>query len=97
MQIAAKAAPDGHTMLFASSSTFATAPALTPNLPYDPVKDFVPIALVVLGPNVLTAHPSLPVQSLKDLIQLAKAKPGQILSLNPPTGFGDSRQVRKIR
>ena len=83
VQIAAAAAPDGYTILFASSSTFATAPALTPNLPYDPVKDFVPIALVVLGPNVLTAHPSLPVQSLNDLIQLAKAKPGQITYASP--------------
>ena len=83
VQIAAAAAPDGYTILFASSSTFATAPALTPNLPYDPVKDFVPIALVVLGPNVLTAHPSLPVQSLNELIQLAKAKPGQITYASP--------------
>jgi tripartite-type tricarboxylate transporter receptor subunit TctC len=83
MQIAAKAAPDGYTMLFASSSTFATAPAISANLPYDPVKDYTPISLVVLGPNVLTAHPSLPVQSLKDLIQLAKAKPGQISYASP--------------
>ena len=83
VQIAANAAPDGYTLLFASSSTLATAPALTPNLPYDPVKDFAPITLVVLSPNVLTAHPSLPVQSLKDLIQLAKAKPGQITYASP--------------
>jgi tripartite-type tricarboxylate transporter receptor subunit TctC len=83
MQLGAKAAPDGYTLLFASSSTFATAPSLTPNLPYDPVKDFAPIALVVHGPNVLTAHPSLPVQSLMDLIQLAKAKPGQIAYASP--------------
>ena len=48
-----------------------------------PVKDFAPIALVVLSPNVLTAHPSLPVQSLKDLIQLAKAKPGQLTYASP--------------
>ena len=83
VQIAANAAPDGYTLLFASSSTLATAPALSPNLPYDPVKDFTPITLVVLSPNVLTAHPSLPVQSLKDLIQLAKAKPGQITYASP--------------
>ncbi|HTD89780.1 MAG TPA: tripartite tricarboxylate transporter substrate binding protein [Burkholderiales bacterium] len=83
VQIAAAAAPDGYTILFASSSTFATAPALNPNLPYDPVKDFVPIALVVLGPNVLTAHPLVPVQSLNDLIRLAKARPGQITYASP--------------
>ena len=83
VQLAAKSAADGYTILFASSSTFATAPALTPNLPYDPVKDFAPVSLVVLSPNVLTAHPSVPVQSLKDLIQLAKAKPGQITYASP--------------
>lgn len=83
VQLAAKAAPDGYTILFASSSTFATAPALNPNLPYNPVKDFAPISLVILGPNILTAHPSLPVQSVKDLIQLAKAKPGQITYASP--------------
>ncbi len=83
VQLAAKSAPDGYTILFASSSTFATAPALNPNLPYDPVKDFAPISLVVLGPNILTAHPSLPVQSVKDLIQLAKSKPGQITYASP--------------
>ena len=60
MQIVAKAAPDGYTLLFSSSSTFATAPALTPNMGYDPVRDFAPITLLLVGPNVLTAHPSLP-------------------------------------
>lgn len=83
MQIAAKSAPDGYTLLFASSSTFATGPSLTPNLPYDPVRDFAPITLLVVGPNILTAHPSLPAQSLGELIQLAKAKPGQITFASP--------------
>jgi tripartite-type tricarboxylate transporter receptor subunit TctC len=83
VQLAAKSAPDGYTILFASSSTFATAPALTPNLPYDPVKDFAPISLAVLSPNVMTVHPSLPAQSLKDLVQLARAKPGQITYASP--------------
>ena len=83
VQMAAKSAADGYTILFASSSTFATGPALNPKLPYDPVKEFAPISLVVLGPNVLTAHPSLPAQSIKELIQLAKAKPGQITYASP--------------
>ncbi|HZM43630.1 MAG TPA: tripartite tricarboxylate transporter substrate binding protein [Burkholderiales bacterium] len=83
VQLAAKSAPDGYTVLFASSSTFATAPALTPNLPYDPIKDFAPVLLLVLSPNVLTVHPSLPAQSLKELIQLARAKPGQITYASP--------------
>ena len=83
VQIAANAAPDGYTVLFASSSTFASAPNLTPNLPYHPIKDFAPVSLVLLGPNLLTAHPSLPVQSLKELIQLAKANPGKISFASP--------------
>ena len=83
VQLAAGSRPDGYTILFASSSTFATGPALDPKLPYNPVKDFAPLSLVVLGPNVLTAHPSLPAQSVKELIQLAKAKPGQITYASP--------------
>jgi tripartite-type tricarboxylate transporter receptor subunit TctC len=78
VQLAASAAPDGYTLLFASSSTFASAPNLTPNLPYHPLRDFAPVTLAILGPNILTAHPSLPVQSLKQLIALAKANPGKI-------------------
>jgi tripartite-type tricarboxylate transporter receptor subunit TctC len=83
VQLAAISAPDGYTLLFASSSTFATGPALNPKLPYNPVKDFVPISLVVLGPNVLTAHPSVPAQSVKELIALAKAKPGAVSYASP--------------
>ena len=83
VQVAARAAPDGYTALIASSSTFATAPALTPALPYDPVKDFVPVSLVVLSPNVMTVHPSVPAQSLKELVLLARARPGQITYASP--------------
>ena len=83
VQMAASAAPDGYTVLFASSSTFASAPNLTPNLPYHPVKDFAPVTLALLGPNLLTAHPSLPAKSLKELIQLAKANPGKISFASP--------------
>ena len=78
VQVAAKAAPDGYTVLFAAASTFATAPSLSPRLPYDPVRDFSPVTLVEISPNMLTANPSVPAQSLGDLIKLAKAKPGQI-------------------
>ena len=83
VQLAANAAPDGYTVLFASSSTFASAPNLTPNLPYHPVRDFAPVTLAVLGPNILTAHPSLPARSLRELIQLARTNPGQITFASP--------------
>jgi tripartite-type tricarboxylate transporter receptor subunit TctC len=76
VELAARAVPDGHTILLASSSNFAFAPSLEANLPYDPLRDFAPIALAVLVPNILVAHPSVPVQSVKDLIALAKASPG---------------------
>jgi tripartite-type tricarboxylate transporter receptor subunit TctC len=81
-----EAAPDGYTVLFAAASTFATAPSLNPRLPYDPVKDFSPVTLVVVSPNMLTAHPSVPAQTLGELIQLAKAKPGQISFASPGVG-----------
>ena len=86
VQLAVKAAPDGCTVLVAAASTFATAPSLTPNLGYDPVKDFSPVTLVAVSPNMLTAHPSVPAQSLPELIQLAKAKPGQITFASPGVG-----------
>src|SRR5262249_3398291 len=70
----AKAQPDGYTLLVASSS-FVTGPLLQ-NLSYDPVRDFAPITKVGSAPNILVVHPSLPVKSVKELIALAKSKPG---------------------
>jgi tripartite-type tricarboxylate transporter receptor subunit TctC len=74
----AKAAPDGH-MLLLTASTLTINPSLYAHLAYDPIRDFAPIALVALTPLVLVAHPSLPVKSVKELIALAKSKPGQLL------------------
>src|SRR5262249_40218335 len=74
----ARAAPDGYTILMAPSPVMAINVALHKKLPYDPAVDFVPIALVVATPYVLVVAPSLPVQSVADLIELAKAKPGQL-------------------
>ncbi len=68
-QAVARAAPDGHTLLFAPSGTLTTNVALYKSLPYDPVKDFVPVALYNKIPFVLVVHPSLPVQSVADLDQ----------------------------
>lgn len=73
----ATAPPDGHTMLLISS-TYANLIAMGKKLPYDPYQDLVAVALLTSVPNVLTVHPSLPVKSVKDLISLAKSKPGQI-------------------
>ena len=73
----AKAQPDGHTLLFFSSSIWI-APFLQDNLPYDPIKDFSPITLAMGSPNVLVVHPAVAANSAKELIALAKAKPGQL-------------------
>ena len=77
-ELAARAAPDGHTLLMGTNSTHGSNPALYAKLPYDPVKDFAPIALTVGTPYILAVHPSLPVTTLKQLIVFAKAKPGQL-------------------
>jgi len=77
-EVAARAAPDGYTLLFGTNSTHGSNPALYAKLPYDAVRDFAPIALTVGMPYVLSVHPSLPVASLKQLIALAKSKPGQL-------------------
>ena len=73
----AKAAPDGYTLLYYASS-FWLAPYMLDNASYDPVKDFSPITLTVIAPALLAVHPSLPVKSVKELIALAKAKPGAL-------------------
>ena len=77
-EVAARAAPDGYTLLMGTNSTHGANPALYAKLPYDPVRDFAPIALTVGMPYVLSVHPSLPVTSLKQLIAFAKSKPGQL-------------------
>jgi len=73
-EIVAKAPPDGYTLLFANSS-LAITPAMFQKLPFDPVRDFIPISMVSSYPFVLVAHPSLPVRSVRELVALAKAKP----------------------
>ncbi len=77
-EIAARAVPDGYTLFMTNSSSHGSNPALYARLSYDAVKDFVPIIFVAASPYVLNVHPSLPVKSVKELIALAKARPGQI-------------------
>ncbi|MBC7779963.1 MAG: tripartite tricarboxylate transporter substrate binding protein [Proteobacteria bacterium] len=86
VELAAKAPADGYTVLLASSSNFAFGPSLEATLPYNPQRDFAPVALAVMVPNILVAHPSVPVQTVKDLIQLAKGAPGTITFASPGTG-----------
>ena len=74
----AKAAPDGYTIGIATASTQAVAVSLGTNLPYDPIKDFAPVAMIGSQPYVLVLYPGLPAQDLAQLIALAKAKPGTL-------------------
>jgi tripartite-type tricarboxylate transporter receptor subunit TctC len=74
----AKAAPDGYTILMGALSTHAVNQSLYGKLPFDPIKDFAPITLVAVTPNVLVVNPSLPVQNVKELIAYAKANPGKL-------------------
>ena len=77
-QLVAQAAPDGYTLLMGAISTHAINRGLYRNLPYDPVKDFVPITMIASAPLLVVVHPSLPVKSVQELIALARAKPGQL-------------------
>lgn len=76
--LAAKAPPDGHTLVTGHVGTHAINATLYPKLPYDPVQDFTPVSLIAYLPFVVLVHPSVPVKNIKDLIALAKARPGQI-------------------
>jgi tripartite-type tricarboxylate transporter receptor subunit TctC len=77
MQAVAKAPPDGYTLIFTSVSSFINVSAYK-NLPYDPVRDFAPIALCFTTPLYLVVHPSLPANSVAELIALAKSRPGKL-------------------
>lgn len=72
-----RSAPDGHTLLMGVSS-LAINPHLLKNVPYDALKDIAPISQAVVSPNILVAHPSLPVRTVKELIAFARARPGQL-------------------
>lgn len=84
--LVAKSAADGYTLLLATISTHAINAAMYPSMPFDPVKDFAPIALMAANPNVLVIPPSTPANSVKDLIELAARKPGEISYASGGTG-----------
>ena len=75
--IAMRSAPDGHTLLL-HTVAFVTSPILYPDAGYDPVKDFAPVSLISTVPMALSVHPSVPVRSVKDLVELAKSRPGAL-------------------
>jgi tripartite-type tricarboxylate transporter receptor subunit TctC len=74
----ARAQPDGYTLLLANPGPNAINPLLQPKTPYDPIRDFSPVTLMAISPEVLVAHPSLPVRTAADLVALARARPGVV-------------------
>lgn len=89
--LAAKSAPDGYTLLLGTATTHAINVSLVKKLPYDPVKDFAPISLVAVLPQIIVAHPSLPANNLPELIALAKKRPREILFAS--TGNGSANHL----
>ena len=77
-ELAAKAAPDGYTLLLGNVAVLAIIPNVQKKTPYDPLRDFAPISLIASAPLLVVVHPSLPVSSIKQLVALARAKPGQL-------------------
>ncbi len=89
--LAAKSAPDGYTLLLGTATTHAINSSLMKKLPYDPVRDFAPISLVAVLPQIIVAHPSLPANTLPELIALAKNRPGEIFFAS--TGNGSANHL----
>ncbi len=78
VELGARAVPDGYTLSLGTTSTHAVGPATNPRLAYDPVKDFAPVSLLGSSPYVLAVHPTVNANNVRDLIALAKAKPGEL-------------------
>lgn len=87
----AKSAPDGYTVYLGFQGTQSVLPHLEPKLPYDPARDFAPVVLLAAGPAVLVVHPSVPARSVKELVDLAKAKPGAYSYAS--AGFGTTHHL----
>ena len=98
-EFVAKAAPDGYTLLVGSLSTHAVAPSLYGRLPYDPIKDFAHLTELVAIPNAMALHPSIPARSVKELVALAKARPGQLNYASNGTGTSNhlATELFKVR
>lgn len=86
LDFVAKAPPDGHTLGIGALGPLAMNPALYPKTPFDPVQDFAAVSLLATGPVVIVVHPSIPARTLKELVELAKKRPGQLNFGSPGVG-----------
>lgn len=89
--LVAKAAPDGYTMYLGHQGTQSVLPHLDPKLPYDPANDFAPVVLIATAPTVLAVHPSFPARTARELVALAKEKPGAYSYAS--AGFGTTHHL----
>ena len=85
-ELVARAAPDGYTILFGTGGGTFLAPLILPNVPYDPLRDFAPVTMLVQSPQVLVTHPSVAARSIAELVTLAKSKPGALNFASVGTG-----------
>jgi tripartite-type tricarboxylate transporter receptor subunit TctC len=85
-EIVARAAPDGYTFLVGTAGGMTINPALRPDLSYNPFRDFTPVGMLVVNPQILVAHPALAAKNIKELVALAKQKPGQLNFASAGTG-----------
>jgi tripartite-type tricarboxylate transporter receptor subunit TctC len=104
-ELAAKSPPDGYTLFNGSNTTLSINPNLYAKVPYDPIKDFMPVTQIASLPNLLVVHPSLPVKTVKQLAALARSRPGQLNYGSSGTGtpaqlagvmFGDAAQAKLV-
>jgi len=91
VEAAARANPDGYTLLQGQTGGMSINLALLPKLSYDPFRDFAPVSMLVINPQMLVAHPSLPVKTVKELVALAKTRPGQISYAS--AGYGTTQHL----
>ncbi|WP_374297317.1 Bug family tripartite tricarboxylate transporter substrate binding protein [Sphingomonas sp.] len=87
----ARSAPDGYTLLLGTNTPMAGAPAMLPNLSYNPIRDFESIAIVTFSPNIATIHPSVPANTLQEFIAYARANPGRVSYGS--SGLGSSQHI----
>lgn len=94
--LAAKSPPDGHTIILVAS-THAVVSSLHRKLPYDPIKDFAPVVRVASAPNILVLHPSVSAASVKELVELAKSRPGQLVYASSGNGGGSHLAMELLK
>ncbi len=95
-ELGARAAPDGYTLTAGSSAAFSVTPHLVAKLSYDPIRDFAPVGMYSTFPYVLLVHPSVPAKSVKELLALAKARPGKLNFGSAGNGSGNHLAIEQL-